>query len=59
MKRDLQNQCVKLRKEQVIPMQDYASLPSSGCWRVVSYDVGKSAEESEALSAMASSFELS
>lgn len=43
----------------MIPMQDDASLPSSGCWRVVSYDVGKSAEESEALSAMASSFELS
>lgn len=40
-------------------MQDDASLPSSGCWRVVSYDAGKSAEESEALSAMASSFELS
>lgn len=37
----------------------FYELPSSGCWRVVSYDVGKSAEESEALSAMASSFELS
>lgn len=37
----------------------FYELPSGGCWRVVSYDAGGSAEESEMLSAMASSFELS
>lgn len=37
----------------------FYELPSGGCWRVVSYDVGGSTEESEMLSAMASSFELS